>query len=56
MEGMHAITITTEFPLFLWGTFDPLEGNPPMPHGDYKIQLLKKINGWFWLLGGEFTV
>ena len=26
-----------------------------MPHGHYEIQLLEKISGWCWLLGGEST-
>ena len=26
-----------------------------MPHGPYEIQLLEKIDGWCWLMGGEST-
>lgn len=49
------IIITTEFPLFLQGSIDPLEEDTSMPHGQYKIQLLEKIDGWCWLLGGKST-
>lgn len=49
------IVITTEFPLFLKGYIDPLDDDESMPHGRYEIQLLEKINGWCWLLGGEST-
>jgi len=49
------IIITTEFPLFLHGSIDPLEEDESMPHGPYEIQLLEKIDGWCWLMGGEST-
>lgn len=49
------IVVTTEFPLFLNGDIEPLEDDSSMPHGPYEIQLLEKINGWCWLLGGEST-
>jgi len=49
------IVITTEFPLFLQGSVDPVENDASMPHGPYEIQLLEKIDGWCWLLGGEST-
>mmetsp|Transcript_38604 Transcript_38604/g.92970 ORF Transcript_38604/g.92970 Transcript_38604/m.92970 type:complete len:428 (-) Transcript_38604:307-1590(-) len=49
------IIITTEFPLFLHGSIDPLEEDDSMPHGRYEIQLLEKIDGWCWLMGGEST-
>jgi hypothetical protein len=26
-----------------------------MPFGDYEIELLDKIDGWCWLMGGEST-
>jgi hypothetical protein len=26
-----------------------------MPSGDYRIDLLEKIDGWCWLMGGEST-
>lgn len=49
------IIITTEFPLFLRGTIDPLEDDIALPFGDYEIELLEKIDGWCWLMGGEST-
>ena len=49
------IIITTEFPLFLSGTIEPLDVDESMPHGEYEIQLLEKIDGWCWLLGGQST-
>ena len=49
------IIITTEFPLFLRGDIDPLDNDESMPHGHYEIQLLEKVSGWCWLLGGEST-
>jgi hypothetical protein len=49
------IIITTEFPLVLRGCIDPLVNDESMPHGKYEIQLLEKISGWCWLLGGEST-
>ena len=50
-----SIIITTEFPLVLRGTIDPLEDDVTMPHGDYEIELLDKVDGWCWLMGGEST-
>lgn len=49
------IVITTEFPLFLKGHIDPLEDDETMPSGDYEIELLEKIDGWCWLMGGKST-
>eukprot|EP00986_Skeletonema_menzelii_P012311 scaffold6737_cov134-Skeletonema_menzelii.AAC.2 len=49
------IIITTEFPLFLTGHIDPLEDDESMPSGEYEIELLEKIDGWCWLMGGEST-
>lgn len=49
------IIITTEFPLFLTGHIGPLEDDESMPSGDYEIELLEKIDGWCWLMGGEST-
>ncbi|KAL7540869.1 hypothetical protein ACHAXR_010441 [Thalassiosira sp. AJA248-18] len=49
------IIITTEFPLFLRGAIDPFEEDESIPHGQYEIQLLEKIDGWCWLLGGKST-
>ncbi len=49
------IIITTEFPLFLKGNIEQLADDESMPHGRYEIQLLEKINGFCWLLGGEST-
>lgn len=49
------IVITTEFPLFLTGHIDPLQNDCTMPYGDYEIELLDKIDGWCWLMGGEST-
>jgi len=49
------IIITTEFPLFLTGQIDPIQDDDSMPSGDYRIDLLEKIDGWCWLMGGEST-
>ncbi|KAL3817588.1 hypothetical protein ACHAXA_006477 [Cyclostephanos tholiformis] len=49
------IIITTEFPLYLKGNIEPLADDESMPHGHYELQLLEKINGFCWLLGGEST-
>ena len=49
------IVVTTEFPLFLRGRVDPLEGDESVPHGPYEIELLEKVDGWCWLLGGKST-
>lgn len=50
-----SIIITTEFPLVLRGQIDPLENDDSMPHGHYEIELLEKVDGWCWLMGGEST-
>ena len=49
------IIITTEYPLYLSGTIDPIENDTTMPSGTYEIQLLEKIDGWCWLMGGKST-
>lgn len=49
------IIITTEYPLYLSGTIDPIENDSTMPFGTYEIQLLEKIDGWCWLMGGKST-
>lgn len=50
-----SIIITTEFPLVLRGHIDPLKDDKSMPHGNYEIELLEKVDGWCWLMGGEST-
>ena len=47
-----SIVITTEFPLHLRGSVEQIEEDISMPHGEFELQLLDKINGWCWLLGG----
>mmetsp|Transcript_10601 Transcript_10601/g.21026 ORF Transcript_10601/g.21026 Transcript_10601/m.21026 type:complete len:486 (-) Transcript_10601:999-2456(-) len=47
------IIITTEFPLFLRGKIDPVDGDDTIPSGEYEIQLLEKIDGWCWVMGGK---
>ncbi len=47
------IIITTEFPLFLRGKIDPVDGDDTIPSGEYVIQLLEKIDGWCWVMGGK---
>ena len=49
------IIITTEYPLYLSGTIDPIENDTTMPFGTYEIQLLEKTDGWCWLMGGKST-
>jgi len=49
------IIITTEYPLYLSGTIDPIENDVTMPFGEYEIRLLEKIDGWCWLMGGKST-
>lgn len=50
-----SIVITTEFPLVLRGEVGPWEGDDSMPHGKYEIELLEKVNGNCWVMGGEST-
>jgi hypothetical protein len=50
-----SIIITTEFPLVLYGHVSPSEDDETMPHGEYEIELLDKVEGWCWLTGGEST-
>lgn len=50
-----SIVITTEFPLHLRGSVEQVADDRSMPHGEFELQLLEKINGWCWLLGGEST-
>ena len=50
-----SIVITTEFPLVLRGQIPPLEEDASMPHGEYELELLQKVDGWCWLMGGEST-
>ena len=49
------IIITTEFPLFLRGTIHSSDEDETLPHGQYEIELLEKIDGWCWLMGGKST-
>ena len=49
------IIITTEYPLYLKGTIEPIENDNTMPFGEYEIQLIEKIDGWCWLMGGKST-
>ena len=49
------IVITTEFPLFLHGRVDPVDNDASIPYGPYEIELLEKVDGWCWLLGGQST-
>ncbi len=49
------IVITTEYPLFLHGSVDPVDNDASIPYGPYEIELLEKVDGWCWLLGGEST-
>jgi len=49
------IIITTEYPLYLSGTIEPIEDDVTMPFGEYEIQLIEKIDGWCWLMGGKST-
>jgi hypothetical protein len=32
-----------------------LEDDESMPHGEYELELLEKVDGWCWLMGGEST-
>ncbi|KAL3781833.1 hypothetical protein HJC23_011142 [Cyclotella cryptica] len=50
-----SIVITTEFPLVLRGLIHPLEEDDSMPHGEYEVELLERVDGWCWLMGGEST-
>ena len=49
------IIITTEYPLYLSGSIGPIEDDTTMPFGTYEIQLIEKIDGWCWLMGGKST-
>jgi hypothetical protein len=50
-----SIVITTEFPLVLRGQIHPLEEDDSMPHGGYELEILERVDGWCWLMGGEST-
>ena len=50
-----SIIITTEFPLVLRGQINALNGDDSMPHGEYEIELLERVDGYCWLMGGEST-
>jgi len=49
------IIITTDFKLHLEGTIDPVEDDPNLPFGEFKFEVLEKVDGYCWLLGGEST-
>lgn len=49
------IVITTEFKLQLEGEVDPVENDPSMPHGSFRIDLVESIDGFCWLMGGTST-
>jgi len=49
------IIITTDFKLHLEGYVDPVENDPTLPFGEFKFEVLEKIDGYCWLLGGEST-
>ena len=50
-----SIIITTEFPLVLRGYIKPVKGDESIPFGEYEVELLDKVDGWCWLMGGEST-
>jgi SAM-dependent methyltransferase len=50
-----ATIITTEFMLPLTGTVPPFESDSRIPHGDYELELVERVDGWCWLTGGEST-
>jgi hypothetical protein len=39
----------------LRGRIPPSKEDESMPHGEYDIELLDKVDGWCWLTGGEST-
>lgn len=49
------IVITTEFPLPLEGTVGAVEGDPSIPSGSYKLELLDRVDGFVWVTGGIST-
>jgi len=49
------IIITTDFKLHLDGYIDPVEDDPNLPFGEFKFEVLEKVDGYCWLLGGEST-
>jgi len=50
-----SIIITTEFPLPLEGYIPPLEDDPSMPFGSYKIDLVEVLEGNCCVVGGTST-
>lgn len=51
-----SIILTTEFSLPLEGFVEPLEDDEQMPSGNFEFELIEKVDGWCWLMGGQSTV
>lgn len=49
------LVITTDYMLPLEGTVPPVENDDRIPTGDYKLELIEKVEGWCWLTGGAST-
>lgn len=49
------IIITTDYPLILEGTIPSDPEDSSLPHGDYKLEVLKQIDGYCEVLGGCST-
>jgi len=49
------IIITTDFKLHLEGSIDPDEDDPNLPFGKFKFEVLEKVDGFCWLVGGKST-
>lgn len=49
------IVITTEFSLPLEGSVEGTEDDDRLPSGPYELELLERIDGWCWLVGGTST-
>lgn len=49
------LVITTDYPLPLEGVVEPNEDDHAIPHGSYKLEIVDKVEGWCWLVGGEST-
>ena len=50
-----SIIITTDYPLILQGTCEPEDDDSSMPSGSYEFEIIDKIDGYCWLVGGITT-
>ena len=51
-----SIVITSEYPLPLEGYIPPMQDDPAMPYGYYRLELVEELTGDCWCTGGISTV